>query len=97
VDWRGASGVVVEVVEGDGVERERLERRVSWMPGAEGAPRVDDVDLEVLVEGVMRRACGCVRTGEMAVLWEIMGTQEGRTIVIFGVLVSAVFLWIVRS
>lgn len=48
------------LVEGEGAERERLDRRVSWTPGAEGAPRVGGVDLEVEAEGVMRRACGQV-------------------------------------
>lgn len=39
---------------GAGAERFRLWRRVSWTPGAEGAPRVAGVVLLVLV-GMMRR------------------------------------------
>jgi hypothetical protein len=40
---------------GAGAERFRLWRRVSWTPGAEGAPRVEGVVLVVAVVGVMRR------------------------------------------
>ena len=39
---------------GAGADRLRLWRRVSWTPGAEGAPRVAGVVLLVLV-GMMRR------------------------------------------
>jgi len=51
----------LEVVEGApaalgaGAERLRLWRRVSWTPGAEGAPRVEGVVLVVVAAGVMRR------------------------------------------
>ena len=40
---------------GAGAERFRLWRRVSWTPGAEGAPRVEGVVVVVLLEGTMRR------------------------------------------
>lgn len=40
---------------GAGAERFRLWRRVSWTPGAEGAPRVAGVVLVEAVVGVMRR------------------------------------------
>lgn len=40
---------------GAGAERLRLWRRVSWTPGAEGAPRARGVWWVVLVVGMMRR------------------------------------------
>jgi hypothetical protein len=40
---------------GAGAERERLWRRVSWTPGAEGAPRTDGVEVMVVVVGIRRR------------------------------------------
>lgn len=41
---------------GAGVLRERLARRVSWTPGAEGAPSDGVVDVGCEAAGVMRRA-----------------------------------------
>ena len=54
--------MLVDVEDGDGEFRERLLRRVSWRPGAEGAPleEVEGVfDLEFGYEeaGAMRRDC----------------------------------------
>ena len=40
---------------GAGAERLRLWRRVSWTPGAEGAPRTWGVVVVVVVAGMMRR------------------------------------------
>jgi len=40
---------------GAGAERLRLWRRVSWTPGAEGAPRTWGVVVVVVVAGTMRR------------------------------------------
>ena len=40
---------------GAGVVRERFERRVSWTPGAEGAPRAGVVLERWPDEGTMRR------------------------------------------
>jgi len=40
---------------GAGVLRERFERRVSWTPGAEGAPREGFVVEVCAVVGTMRR------------------------------------------
>ena len=42
---------------GAGAERLRLWRRVSWTPGAEGAPRFAGVEVVVVVAGTMRRDC----------------------------------------
>jgi hypothetical protein len=43
---------------GAGAERLRLWRRVSWTPGAEGAPRVEGVVVVVVLVGMMRRDYG---------------------------------------
>lgn len=40
---------------GAGAERLRLWRRVSWTPGADGAPRVAGVEDVVCAVGTMRR------------------------------------------
>ena len=40
---------------GAGAERLRLWRRVSWTPGAEGAPREAGVEVVVVLVGMMRR------------------------------------------
>jgi hypothetical protein len=53
---------------GAGAERFRLWRRVSWTPGAEGAPRVAAVVLVVAVVGVMRRDLGGVSLGGVLVV-----------------------------
>lgn len=45
----------VEVFGAEGA-RLRFERRVSWTPGAEGAPRVGTVYVGLLAAGTMRRA-----------------------------------------
>jgi hypothetical protein len=42
---------------GAGAERLRLWRRVSWTPGAEGAPRTAGVLWVDVVVGIMRRDC----------------------------------------
>lgn len=42
---------------GAGAERLRLWRRVSWTPGAEGAPRVAGVVVVVEAAGTMRKDC----------------------------------------
>lgn len=66
---RGCAEVGVDVdVESEPEPEERLERRVSWMPGADGAPWEVSLDLEALVVldvevgceegGAMRRDCG---------------------------------------
>jgi hypothetical protein len=58
---RRASRGWVEAVEGApvalgaGAERFRLWRRVSWTPGAEGAPRLAGVVFVVVLVGMMRR------------------------------------------
>lgn len=57
------AGAVVEEDEagGGGACRARLARRVSWMPGAEGAPGAPtavDLVVEGAVGGTMRRDCG---------------------------------------
>lgn len=43
------------LVLGAGVERLRFARRVSWTPGAEGAPRLAWVVEGLLAAGTMRR------------------------------------------
>ena len=48
---------------GAGEERLRLWRRVSWTPGAEGAPRFAGVEVVVVVAGTMRRDCLGVLVG----------------------------------
>ena len=57
---------------GAGVERERLARRVSWTPGAEGAPRAEVVWVGALVEGTIRRDWGvlvrCLLRGALLVM-----------------------------
>ena len=42
---------------GAGVERERLVRRVSWTPGAEGAPSSGSVEWACAAVGTIRRDC----------------------------------------
>jgi len=49
--WAGEEVVVVTT----GVVRERLERMVSWTPGAEGAPREGVVAVAADLVGTMRR------------------------------------------
>lgn len=44
---------------GAGAERLRLWRRVSWTPGADGAPRVAGVEDVVCAVGTMRRDYCC--------------------------------------
>ncbi len=44
-----------EAVFGGGALRRRFERRVSWTPGAEGAPGVEGMEVGCGAEGTMRR------------------------------------------
>jgi hypothetical protein len=66
---------------GAGAERLRLWRRVSWTPGAEGAPRVEGVVVVVLLEGTMRRDCEGVLVGCVVGLEVMVVREGGRTIV----------------
>ena len=76
-----------------GAEAVRFERRVSWRPGAEGAPRVgwgpEGVEVVVLVvwvawfaRGAMRRDCEVVRWAAFGVYRRVLswggGDWEGR-------------------
>jgi hypothetical protein len=54
---------------GAGEERLRLWRRVSWTPGAEGAPRVEGVVLVEVLAGTMRRDCEGVLVGSVCLGW----------------------------
>ena len=49
----------VELDFGAGVLRARLARRVSWTPGAEGAPRLGWVAVGWAAVGTIRRDCSC--------------------------------------
>lgn len=51
----GVVVLVVDVALGAGALRERFERRVSWTPGAEGAPMAGWVVVAGVVVGTMRR------------------------------------------
>ena len=54
-DWVDVEEVVREAVLGGGALRRRFERRVSWTPGAEGAPRGEGMEVGCGAEGTMRR------------------------------------------
>lgn len=62
---------------GAGVLRARLERRVSWTPGAEGAPREGFVVEVCAVEGTIRRDWGFVSGANEACDYDDDDDNEG--------------------